>query len=140
MFDPVREDLLHVTQYELLGKLPDPFLREDGSRLQSPDEWAAQRKALYKTAVELQYGTMPPQPEFLEVEPLTPDGRPMRVYHVHTGTRAKPVTMRLVTLLPPDAENVPVIVTGDDCWRYARNADYLDAALSKGIASKEQEN
>ncbi|MBQ7565694.1 MAG: hypothetical protein IJT18_01120 [Oscillospiraceae bacterium] len=133
MFAPVTEDLLHVTQYELLGKLPDPILRTDGSRLRSPEEWDEHRKTLYKTAIELQYGTMPPQPEFLEVEPLSPEGKPMRVYHVHTGTREKPVTLRLVTLLPPDAENVPVIVTGDDCWRYARNADYLDAALKKGI-------
>ena len=132
MFEPVSEKMLQVTELTVLGALPDPFLRPDGSRLQKPEDWQAQRAALLKTAVELQYGALPPQPEFLEVETLT-DSPKVYNYRIHTGTRAKPVTMRLQVILPKTEEKVPVIVTGDDCWRYARNEDYLEAALQKGI-------
>ena len=64
MFEPVKEDLLNVTELEVLGKLPDPFLKADGTRVKSPEEWEGQRRALYKTAVELQYGVQPPRPNF----------------------------------------------------------------------------
>ena len=132
MFEPVKEDLLNVTELEVLGKLPDPFLKADGTRVKSPEEWEEQRRALYKTAVELQYGVQPPAPEFLTVEQLT-DNQKIHDYRIHTGTYAHPVTMRLQVILPPDRENVPVIVTGDDCWLYGRNREYLNAALDRGV-------
>ena len=34
--DPVREGQLEITEYKLLGKLPDPFVRDNGTRLTSP--------------------------------------------------------------------------------------------------------
>ena len=67
---PVTQDLLHVTKYEVLGKLPDLMTFEDGTPVRTPTDWPRRRAELYKTAVELQYGTMPPKPEFLEVETL----------------------------------------------------------------------
>ena len=66
----VSQDLLHVTKYEVLGRLPDLFTFEDGTPVSSPADWERRRGELYKTAVELQYGTLPPAPEFLEVETL----------------------------------------------------------------------
>lgn len=132
MFEPVSQNDLTVTEMNLLGKLPDPFLREDGTRVRTREEWLDHRKSLYRSAVELQYGQVPPQPEFLEVETLT-DNPKIRNYRIHTGTKSHPVTMRLQVLIPPDAERFPVIVTGDDCWLYGRNREYLDAALTRGI-------
>jgi hypothetical protein len=45
--DPVREGQLEITEYKLLGKLPDPFVRDNGTRLTSPDEWPARRAEIY---------------------------------------------------------------------------------------------
>ena len=62
------EEKIKITNLEILGKLPDPFLMEDGTRISDPTQWEARRKEMYKHVVELQYGTQPPAPEFLEVE------------------------------------------------------------------------
>ncbi|MBQ3865544.1 MAG: hypothetical protein II776_01485 [Clostridia bacterium] len=133
-FEPVREDLTRITQYQVLGKLPDPFVMDDGRRIQSPDEWPARRREIYKTAVELQYGSQPPKPEFLEVEQLmrTPVYNSFRVT---TGTRAAPVTFRVQVILPEKIEGkAPVIVDGDQCWRYHMDKEYLHLALDRGVA------
>ena len=130
----VTKDMLKITEYEVLGKLPDPFLKANGARLKDPSEWAEHRKELYKTAVELQYGTMPPAPEFVEAELIYNDGSP-RGYRIHTGTKENPVTFRVQVFLPEGVEGpVPVIVIGDQCWKYMTRDEYLNAALSRGVA------
>ncbi len=56
--------LIDITENKVLGKLPDPFVFDDGTRVKTADDWERRRKEIYKTAVELQYGTIPPEPEF----------------------------------------------------------------------------
>ena len=131
-WETVRDDLLQVTKYEVLGKLPDPFLTEAGVRLTAPAEWAARRAELYRTVIELQYGTQPPKPDFLTVERLCDDPREVS-FIIHTGTRQHPVQFRIYVLLPKAEEKCPVIVDGDAGWRYHMDRDYLNAALEKGI-------
>ena len=133
-FKPVNEDLLKVVSYKVLGKLPDPFLKEDGTRVATREDWASRRKELYKTAVELQYGTMPPKPEFLEVETLYRT-KFYSSFHIHTGTRKNPVTFRMQVILPQEQEGpFPAIVDGDQCFRYHMDLDYLHRALDKSVA------
>ncbi len=134
----VDERMLQITRYELLGELPDPFTSDSGKRLTDPSEWAERREEIYRTAIELQYGTMPPAPEFLEVETLYRGGRE-NSYKIHTGTRGNPVSFRLKLILPPEAQGakpqqVPVIVDGDLCFGYVTRNDWIDAALSQGVA------
>ncbi|MBQ8511570.1 MAG: hypothetical protein IJ497_03060, partial [Clostridia bacterium] len=61
---------MKITSYEVLGKLPDLFTLDDGRPVRTFDDWRERRGELYKTAVELQYGQIPPEPEFLQVDPL----------------------------------------------------------------------
>ncbi len=56
---------MKITSYEVLGKLPDPFIFEDGRRVKSVEDWEERRKELIKPVVELQYGDLIPEPEFL---------------------------------------------------------------------------
>lgn len=42
--------------------LPDPFIKPDGSRITSPDEWPEQRKYLLEMLDYFLYGPMPPEP------------------------------------------------------------------------------
>lgn len=127
----VDENTLCVTDLEVLGKLPDPFLFEDGHRVSTRAEWADRRRELYKTVIELQYGTMPPPPEVLEVEPLYA-GNP-RTYRITVGTRERQVSYRMQLWLPQGVQKPPVIVDGDQCFGYPADREWLGAALDEGI-------
>lgn len=45
-----------------IHELPDPFLRADGTRISSPQEWPQQREYLKAMLTHYLYGTMPPPP------------------------------------------------------------------------------
>ena len=129
----VHENLLHVTKYEVLGKLPDLFTFDNGDPVKTPEDWNKRRGEIYKTAVELQYGTLPPAPEFLEVETLF-IGAKVRSYRIHTGTKSRPVSFLMKLVLPASGDNFPVIVDGDMCFPYHLNQEYLSAATDEGVA------
>ncbi|MBE6670472.1 MAG: hypothetical protein E7601_09755 [Ruminococcaceae bacterium] len=136
----VNEKMLKINEYELLSKLPDPFLFDDGSRVSSKEEWEKRRAEIYKTAVELQYGTIPPTPEFFKAE-LTYKGGPGRsnTYRITCGTEKDRLTFRMKLFLPEkkffeDGKKVPVIVDGDMCFNYAYDKEFWHTATDKGIA------
>ncbi|MBQ5972724.1 MAG: hypothetical protein IJL69_00870 [Oscillospiraceae bacterium] len=129
------EDLIRITRMDVLGKLPDPFRMEDGTIADTPEKWAARRKEIYRTAVELQYGTQPPEPEFLEVEMLHGyEGKRSGSYRVTTGTRAHPVSFWMRIFAPEHEGKVAAIVDGDLSFGYAFDKEWMDAALSKDVA------
>ncbi|MBE6585590.1 MAG: hypothetical protein E7645_03585 [Ruminococcaceae bacterium] len=129
----VHENLLHVTKYEVLGKLPDLFTFEDGTPVKTRDDWEMRRGEIYKTAVELQYGTLPPAPEFLEVETLYIGGK-VHSYRIHTGTKKHPVSFLMKLMLPTSGYNFPAIVDGDMCFPYHLNQEFLSIATNENIA------
>ena len=55
---------------KILGKLPDPFRKEDGTRM-PPEEWYARREELFRFICDIEYGGMPPRPEVVTVVRLT---------------------------------------------------------------------
>ncbi len=129
----VREDMLQIREYTLLGKLPDPFVAKDGRRLEEPERWRERRSEISGIACELLYGKRPPEPEFLEVEALCDyNYSRTKVYRVTTGTRERPLSFRLRILLPHHAEGKwPVIIDGDEC--FLRQDGYFEEALARGI-------
>ena len=64
------EDLIRITEFNLAGKLPNPFVFDDGTPVTDPSQWEKRRAEIWEKAVTLQFGQMPPEPEFLEVEPI----------------------------------------------------------------------
>ena len=128
------EKIIKVTDYKVLGELPDPFLKKDGSRVSTPEEFDEHKKTLYKDVVELQYGKQPPEPEFLDVEYLS-KSRGGFTYRIVTGRRDYPVSFTLKLFLPEDrSKKCPVIVDGDLCFDYAFDNEYRAAALDSGVA------
>ena len=129
------EKIIKVTEYKVLGELPDPFLKEDGSRISDPEKFEEHKKDLYKSVIELQYGKQPPEPEFLEVEFLS-RSRKGFCYRIVTGRRECPVAFTFKLFMPQNKadEKCPVIVDGDLCFDYAFDTEYLDAMLDDGIA------
>lgn len=120
------------------GKMPDPFLKADGTRM-SPEEWKLQRDALRDFIVDFEFGGMPPRPEVVEIEYLNkfrrtePGQETSNWIRIHAGTKEKQITFCLEMFVPyvdgispggPDGmwmpmtqvEKYPVILTGDSCY------------------------
>lgn len=114
------------------GKMPDPFRKEDGTRL-SPDEWKMYKKELLDQIVDMEYGGMPPRPEYLEIEQLTPfryNRSHIGIwFKIYAGTKEKQLSFTLELNVPfvpgisPDdngelteTEKYPVLLTGDACY------------------------
>lgn len=134
MFD-YDENFLKVTQYEVLGELPNPFVFNDGTRVKTPADWPKRRAELYKTAIELQYGTMPPAPEFVEVEPLyLGSGWRISCYRITSGTRENPVSFTMYVHLPKQEGPCPVAITGDMCFPLPYERDYVQSFTENGVA------
>lgn len=124
--------IIKVTDYEVLGQLPDPFLKADGTRISSKEEFEEQKKSFYKSVVELQYGTMPPKPEILEVQKIN-KGRKSISYRIITGKKDFPVSFTMRVFVPQSEEKCPVVINGDFGFDYAFEPGYLDAMLGAGI-------
>ena len=128
------EDLIQITEYKLAGKLPNPFVFNDGTALTDPKDWEKRKAEIWENAVTLQFGQMPPEPEFLEVEPIyiSNKGKP-NSYRITTGTREKPVTFTMVLFKANTEEKAPVVVSGDLCFPYAFDKEYVNMFLDNGI-------
>ena len=84
----VSNNLLKITEYETKGQLPNPFQFNNGNRVKTFDDWLVRRDEIFRSAVELQFGTQPPTPEIFEVEPLNL-GKEHRSYKIHTGSKER---------------------------------------------------
>ena len=126
--------MLEVLKYEVLGKLPPLMHMEDGSAV-TPQNWRQRRAQLYKTAIELQYGTLPPEPEFLEIE-TTYIGDRWSNYRITSGTRAHPTSFMMRVGHPVSTKEkkpFPVIVDGDGGFGYFTRSDFIDPPMEAGI-------
>ena len=131
MFD-FDETLIDIQSCQQLSALPDLLTMETGTRVRTRAQWEQRRAELYGTAVELQYGTIPPNPEFLETEPLD-DGSDINCYRITTGTRANPVSFIMRVIWPREKGRYPVIVDGDLCWRYFFDRDFIHTAIDQNV-------
>lgn len=127
------EKLIQIQNISVSGKLPNPFVMNDGTPVKTAEDWEKRRQEMYTSAVELQYGTMPPAPEFLKVE-LLDDAPLIRNYRITTGRKDYPVSFIMRVILPQKKGKFPAIVDGDLCWRYAFDKEYLQAVTGNGIA------
>lgn len=128
------ENLIKLQTVTVKGPLPNLFVLNDGTPVTDAAGWELRRQELYKSAVELQYGTMPPQPEFLEVE-LLDDAALIHNYRITTGRKDHPVSFIMRVILPAEGNGkFPAIVDGDLCWRYAFDKEYLQTVTGNGIA------
>jgi len=108
---------------------PDPFLREDGSRVQTPEEWRAHRPELIERLLYWEYGHMPPAPENLratgETEEPACDGLgTLRRATLVMGPEEE-VRVRCAVFLPREAQRpAPVVLALEPVW----DEDLLPAA------------
>ena len=127
----VHEGTTKILKYELLEKLPDPFLFRDGSRVKTKEDWTRRREEIYENVVDLQFGTMPPKPEFLEVEPLS--YAMIETFRIRTGTRSNPVTFHMFLFKAKCAEKAPVVISGDLSFNRMFDKDMINSFTDNGI-------
>lgn len=133
----IHENLIQITDCTVLGELPNPFIMEDGTPLERPEQWEARRRELYRTAIELQYGTQPPAPELLTVERLNePWGSTVfryGTYRIVTGKRDQPISFIMHTFSPLQGEVHPAVIDGDFCFGYAFNEQWIRTFTDNGL-------
>lgn len=128
------QNLIQVTEYQVLGQLPSPFVFDNGAPVKTKEDWALRRKEIYRTAVELQYGTQPPKPEVFRVEPtyVSDDGGS---YRIIAGTKEKQVSFMMKIIRPVKVKTpTPVAVDGDFCFNYSHNSEYVNLFTDNGIS------
>lgn len=132
---PVNKDLIKVTKYEVLGELPNPFVFENGEPVKNAEDWKKRRGEIYKNTVELQYGVMPPAPEFVRVELLSHifKGFHMFTYMIHTGTEKNPVRFTMTVFQPSCDRNYPAVIDGDLSLVYAFDPQFIHTFTDNGI-------
>ena len=130
----VSKDLLQLTSYKVLGKLPDLLTFDNGDAVKTAEDWEKRRAEIFRTAVELQFGTMPPAPEFLEAEILC--NHKSLSCRIYTGKREKPITFYMKVILPKQmtGKSCPVIIDGDMCFDYHLTNNFISAATDEGVA------
>ena len=107
-----------VTEFKEQIGLPDPFLKPDGTRVQSKEEWTGQQKYIKAMLAHYQYGTMPPAPEHPKVkETLSEDlfdGLATRKLYTLTLKRNnKSVDFHFGLIKPNGDGPFPVIIKND---------------------------
>ena len=125
--------------HKLLGELPDLFTFEDGSRVVTPEDWRRRRAELEELILDLEYGHLPPAPEGLRVEDLHPTSVKRMHNAKHNVHRlvieggAQPFWFYVDVLVPEGDGPFPVVINGDNCWRYLTDEITLEV-LGRGYA------
>ena len=124
--------------YKILGKLPNPFLNADGTRM-SAEEWYAKRNEMFLDLCEKEFGGMPPRPEVVKVQRLSAPRRDgiKNIYKIFAGTKEKQLTILLDISSPAGpvdgSVKYPVMLTGDGCYDCCES-DTIKEACKMGIA------
>ena len=133
MFGPVKKDLLQITEVHAAGALPELLKTEEGAAVKTPEEWAARRGELMKTAVEYQFGAILPAPDRVRVEPLNGSGaiNPGN-FRVICERNGKTLSFVLRLFAPAGEGPFPVIVDGDLGFHYAYDTDFVRTVRDNG--------
>lgn len=125
---------LHVTEYRVIDSLKSPFVFNDGTPLNSPSDWPRRREELVKTAAELQYGKMPPEPEFLEVD-LLYKGQPGKLdtYRIRTGTHEHQIWFTMIVYTTKQPGKRPAVISGDGCYYFMNDRQVSSLFTDNGV-------
>ena len=122
-----------MREVNFLDKMPDPFKKEDGTRM-TPEEWYKNREKLRDFVIDFEFGGMPPRPEVVEVETYY-QGIGFW-YKITAGTKEKQISFMLQINTPAiyGDERFPVLLTGDGCYANMES-DVIEEAEKRGYAT-----
>lgn len=119
-------------------RLPDPFLFDDGTRVNTVEDWRRRRREWQNLIVDLEYGGLPPTPDETRYEILhEANDRALDASFLSLRLTCKTENSRfsfLLYLLVPTGDGpFTTVLTGDGCWRYLTDA-VAQEVLSRGHA------
>lgn len=123
--------MFKITKYKVKGPLPNPFIFDNGKPVETLSDWELRYKEIYDYSINLQFGGMPPKPEFLEVEHLN-KGKNHSTYKIYTGTKDNPVSF-IFKFISPKVKNRPIIIDGDMCAEYFMKEAFIKNAIDNQI-------
>lgn len=108
-----------VGELPRLDGLADPFVKPDGSRVSSPQEWPAQRAYLKAMLAYYLYGSMPPRPTEFDLQRLSGqpvfDGKAMHErYRITLNRGQKSVAFHFELMRPREGKRWPGIIKNSD--------------------------
>lgn len=127
-----------MRKIEFLGKMPDPFLKEDGTRM-TKEEWFLKKDEIRNKIVDIEYGGMPPRPEFVDIHRMNvgAPGITSTWYKIKAGKKDNYVVFNLEIMRNEENEaqnkKSPVLLTGDACYDNLES-DTITEALKRGYA------
>jgi len=129
-------DFKPVQQLKMQHGLPDPFVKPDGERVSSKEEWAEQVSYIKAMLAHYQYGEMPPVPKNVVVkETLSEeiyDGRATRkLYTLNLKHMGKSLELHFGLIKPVGKGPFPVIIKNDRAINLIPEEISLDA-LNRG--------
>jgi dienelactone hydrolase len=116
--------------------LNDLFVFDDGSKVNTSEDWRCRRQQLLSRIVEMEYGGLPPRPASIQGECLHNlempeiDNRKFQTYRISTGPDGN-FNFSLTLMIPSGEGPFPVALCGDACWPYANN-QVSEACLERG--------
>lgn len=124
--------LIKIKKRNRTGVLPDIFTFENGEKMVLPDQWEMRRREIQKNVIDIQYGTLPPKPDVLDVE-LLGEIDEFSVYRVVAGTREKTLSF-IINIVKPDGNGpFPVIIDGDLCFPHTHDQELYSTIREQGI-------
>ena len=121
-------------------ELPDLFLFNEGGRVCHHDDWRRRRTEISEAIVRIEYGGMPPSPSETLAEELNRSTariflNAMFIQYRVSIRESDAFGFRLDLLVPVESGTgpVPVMITGDDCWRQITDGITLEV-LKRGMA------
>jgi dienelactone hydrolase len=118
--DVKKTDFPSVDKLPAVAELPDPFLRADGTRVKTKDEWNAQRQELLSRVLHYEYGPLPPAPKNVTAsekasKKIDASGATERELLLKMGP-AEVVQTQLFLTVPAGKGPFPSVITGDLGW------------------------
>ena len=116
-------------------ELPDPFLREDGSRVEAAKEWKEQREYFKRILEEQYYGKMPPRPDHVRGEKaesklLWGESATYEKVRLYTGPEEKVAFYVHVYRPQGDEKRMCIVIQGGD----GLDPQILQMAVQQGAA------
>lgn len=118
--DVKKSPLPSVDKLPAIAELPDPFLRADGQRIRTKEEWKQHRKELLNRVLHYEYGPLPPVPDKVTAKELS--SKTLEA----TGATEKEVLLsmgpdnavqtHIILTVPAGKGPFPAIIRGDLGW------------------------
>jgi len=122
--------------------LQNPFLKPDGSLVQTKEEWLEQREYLKAMLIQYQYGTIPPKPQKISVENVSSEeilgGRGiLDLFNITISRNGHSVTLHCSLYRPNKPGKFPVVIKNDR--EIAQSDDVISKAIEMGYCISRRE-